>query len=413
MSTQKRETIVCLSSQPWEDGMWTNKQHIMSRLAREHRVFYVSFGPKPLPQLLREKKRQNVSTANPLSAALDPIVSEHAGVTVLDFLGPRLFVRAAGRSHPWSVFMTYDVRRALLARYLKREGIADPILWVYHPGYGPAVAKIPHRLLVYDCVDEYAEFPEHRGDAEWLRAREAELCQEADLVFATSVGLYDKKRPLNPEHTFLVHNVGDFEHFQRASAPQTKIPSDIDSLPRPIVGFVGAVSNYKLNIEWLLELARRHREYSLVVVGPVGVGDPGTNVEALKREANVHLLGHRAYEQLPGYVKAFDLSVIPYRINEYTAYSFPIKFFELLAAGSPLVTSELPALRDYWQDVRVAKDADDFVRQCEDALANPGVDRERRIALSAANTWEHRVERLMSHVNRALAEKDARAGARG
>jgi len=412
MSSSKRETIVCLSSQPWEDGMWTNKQHIMSRLAREHRVYYVSFGPKPLPQLLREKKRRGIVSPNPWSAALDPIVSEQSGVTVLDFLGPRLFVRALGRSHPWSVAMTYDVRRALLARFLAREGIEDAILWVYHPGYGPAVAEIPHRLLVYDCVDEYAEFPEHRGDADWLRAREAELCRESDLVFATSVGLYEKKRELNPEHTHLVHNVGDFEHFRRAAESQTKIPKDLDVLPRPIVGFVGAVSNYKLNVEWLLALARRHREYSLVVVGPVGVGDPGTNVEALKQEPNVHLLGHRPYDQLPGYVKGFDLAVIPYRINEYTAYSFPIKFFELLAAGSPLVVSELPALADYWQDVRVAVDADDFVRQCEASLADPIAGRERRIALSAANTWEHRVERLMTHVNQALSAKAAGAGAR-
>jgi glycosyltransferase involved in cell wall biosynthesis len=108
-------------------------------------------------------------------------------------------------------------------------------------------------------------------------------------------------------------------------------------------------------------------------------------------------------------VKGFDVSVIPYRINEYTTYSFPIKFFELLASGKPLVISDLPALRDYYDRVRVARDADEFVALCEAALAEPAAGRDARLALAAENTWEHRVERIMLHVRRALAEKAARA----
>lgn len=397
----ERRTIVCLSSQPWTDGMWTNKQHVMSRLGREHRVLFVNFGPRTLPALVKRKAEIGQKDGF-LAAALEPAVAEHGDVTVLDFLAPRVGVRALGSSHPWSVFCTFDVRLRLLRRYLERSGIADAIIWVYHPGYGPECAELPHRLLVYDCVDEYSAFPEYKEDASWLREREAGLCRSADLVFATSQGLYEAKRSLNPERTHLVHNVGDFAHFSQASAAETVVPADLGALPRPVIGFLGAVSGYKLDIPWLLELARRHREASLVLVGPVGLGDRTPDVAALAAEPNVHLFGHRPYEGLPGYVKGFDVAVIPYRLNEYTANVFPIKFFELLASGKPLVMSELPALADYYDRVHVARDADEFVSACERALAAPDAGRAARLAVAAENTWEHRVARLMAHVERAL-----------
>jgi glycosyltransferase involved in cell wall biosynthesis len=394
--------------------MWTNKQHIMSRLARDHRVFYVSFGPNPLPKLARSKARHGELGWSPVETLLEPVSYEQAGVMVLDFWSPRAFVRKKPASHPWSIWANFDLRLELVARYLERHGVRDAVLWVYHPGYGDRVAALPHSLLVYDCVDEYTEFPTYKRDPRWLIEREAALCRRADVVTTTSAGLYEKKRPLNPERTHLVHNVGDFEHFSRARAETTKIPEDLADLPRPIIGFLGAVSDYKLDAGWLGALAQKHPEYTLALVGPVGVGDPTTDVTKLAAQPNVRLLGHRAYELLPGYVKGFDLGVIPYRINEYTSYSFPIKFFELLASGKPLVISDLPALRDYYSTVRVARTSEEFVRECEAALTDPALGRDARLALAAANTWEHRVERIIAHVERALAQKSAKSvGAHG
>jgi glycosyltransferase involved in cell wall biosynthesis len=200
-----------------------------------------------------------------------------------------------------------------------------------------------------------------------------------------------------------VHNVGDFAHFSRARDPEGAVPEDLLSLPKPVIGFLGAVSGYKLDTEWLLALARRHREASVVLVGPVGLGDKATDVGVLSDEPNVHLLGHRPYESLPGYVKGFDVAVIPYKQNEYTANVFPIKFFELLASGKPVVISALPALADYYVQVEVARSAEEFVAACERALADPGRTEAARLALAAENTLEHRVERMMAHVERALA----------
>jgi glycosyltransferase involved in cell wall biosynthesis len=109
-------------------------------------------------------------------------------------------------------------------------------------------------------------------------------------------------------------------------------------------------------------------------------------------------------------VKGFDVAVIPYRQNEYTANVFPIKFFELLASGKPVVISALPALVDYYEQVEVARTAEEFVAACERALADPSRNEGARLTLAAENTWEHRVERLLTHVDRALANGDRALG---
>jgi glycosyltransferase involved in cell wall biosynthesis len=110
-------------------------------------------------------------------------------------------------------------------------------------------------------------------------------------------------------------------------------------------------------------------------------------------------------------VKGFDLAVIPYRQNEYTANVFPIKFFELLASGRPVVISALPALAEYYGEVEVARSSEEFVAACERALSEPSRNEAARLALAAENTWEHRVEKMMAHVDRALASASGSRGA--
>jgi len=381
--------------------MWTNKQHVMSRLAREHRVFHVDFGPRPLDQLLRRKARSGQFRAGP-DGALAPRIEESDGVTLLEFWAPSRLIDRLAAGHPLRRLAEFDLRLALLGRFLRRADVREPILWVYHPGYGAGVARLPHRLLVYDCVDEYAAFPAYRGDPAWLREREAALCRRADLVFTTSAALHAARRPLRPERTHLVPNVGDAAHFERALDPGLEVPADLRALPRPVLGFVGAVSDYKLDADWILALARRRPEASIALVGPAGLGQPETDLARLPEAPNVHLLGHRPYAALPAYLKGFDVCLLPYRQNAYTDACFPIKFFEYLASGRPVVTSALPALAEHFDAVRVARSADEFVAQCEAALRDPAEGRAERISLARRHTWEHRVEALLGRVTASL-----------
>lgn len=400
-----RQTIVCLSSQNWSDPLWTNKQHIMSRLAADHRVLHVDFRPLPALRLVPAKLRAAPGSAlHPVSLLADPHVEEHDGVSVLQFYAPAAtYLFPFG--HPLRTFASFDLHVRLLARYLERQNLHDAILWVYHPGFGGGVARLPHKLLVYDCVDEYTAFPDYRNCKDWIASREESLCRAADLVFTTAPGLYDRKRAFNPDGTHLVHNVGDAEHFRRALDASSVVPADIASLPRPVIGFVGAVSDYKLNTEWVLALAQARPGWSIVIIGPVGLADPDTDVSRLQQTPNVHLLGTRPYADLPAYLKGFDVAVIPYRINDYTRTVFPIKFFEFMATGKPVVISNLPALEEFYDAALVARDADELVQRCEQALADPDSGRERRMALADEHSWPARVRRLTQLIDTKLAER--------
>lgn len=387
--------------------MWTNKQHIMSRLAREHRVLHVDHGLRTMPAYLaHQARRAPLAFAHPVRLVREGVIQRGPSLFTASSFTP-WFVRRLPLDHPARDFAAYEAKVRRVARFLKRAAWDDPVVWVYHPLFGAAVDLLPRRLLVYDCVDQYAAFPEYRTEVNRVEAREERLCRAADLVLTTSAHLYQSKRAWNPENTYLVHNVGDAEHFGRARAPALAVPDEVAGLPQPRIGFVGAVSNYKLDLGWLAHLARARPAWQMVVIGPVGLADESTDVRALKQLPNVHLLGHRAYAELPAYLKGLDIAVIPYRLNRYTEGVFPIKFFELLATGKPVVISRLPALAEYYDAVHVADDADGFVTACEAGLAELRSEKARdraaaRVALAEHNSWPKRIGRILELIDERL-----------
>jgi glycosyltransferase involved in cell wall biosynthesis len=398
----RRHTIVCLSSQIWDEGMWTNKQHIMSRLARHHRVIHVDYGLRTMGEYLSKRYDWSPRDFLPPWKVLTDVVAHRSGDLYTADAWRFPLARHFKEGSAVRDFSTYDFKVRMVARHLRKQGIEKPIVWVYHPGYGDAVRHIPKSLLVYDCVDNYAAFPDYRDDPGWLIEREKGLCKAADVVTATSAALFEAKRVYNPERTHLVHNVGDYEHFSAAQDPSLRPAEELTRLEGPVIGFVGAVSDYKLNTEWVQYVAEQRPAWNVVIVGPIGVADPNTDVGRFERTPNIHLLGHREYADLPRYLRGFDVAVIPYRLNAYTESVFPIKFFEFLSSGKPVVISKLPALETYWDRVRVAGDKESFLAACEAALQSPDEGREARIELAKANRWDSRVEKLMALVEAAL-----------
>jgi glycosyltransferase involved in cell wall biosynthesis len=196
--------------------------------------------------------------------------------------------------------------------------------------------------------------------------------------------------------------VGDAEHFKKAMDVGLEVPPDLAQIPRPILGFVGAVSNYKLNLDWLIYTAQQKPQWHIVLIGPVGKADPHTSLGQLKKYPNIHVLGHRSYSQLPSYLKGIDVAIIPYRKNQYTASVFPIKFFEFLATGKPVVISDLPALENYYDQVLMAATPQEFIHCCETALVMGTKGQADRITLAEQNSWPSRVKQLLHHVETKL-----------
>lgn len=213
-----------------------------------------------------------------------------------------------------------------------------------------------------------------------------------DIVFVTSNNLYENKRRHN-KNTFYLPNVADAAHFSKALNDEIKMPADMAGIKNPILGFIGAIDDYKLD-SGLLEYIS-DGGWSIVLIGPLGLSDSAKSLKELLRRSNVRYLGQKEYALLPSYLKYFDVCLIPMRISEYTVNVFPMKFFEYLSAGKPVVSIKLPSLRDFAKYAYLAGGKNEFREMIKKALAEDSEKmREMRIAIAKENTWEKRIETM-------------------
>jgi glycosyltransferase involved in cell wall biosynthesis len=269
------------------------------------------------------------------------------------------------------------------------------VVWFGHPMTIPDGNDKPGAMVVYDCVDRWADFPGPRSDESWrerLITDERDLVAASDVVFCSAEGLFRTMEAQAPGRAVMLRNGADTEHF----APQGRsVPSDIAGLDRPIVGFVGAIADW-VDLDLVSQAARLRPDWSFVLVGPLfdGAlqGDAG-GLESVRGLDNVHLLGPRPYTDVPSYVEAFDVALIPFELSGLTEDVNPIKLYEYLAAGVPVVATPIPEVCGV-PEVGVASNAVGFVREIEAAVRrrHDSVLQAKRVEVARANSWDARVE---------------------
>ena len=288
------------------------------------------------------------------------------------------------------------VMRAWLSLWLRVFGIKKQILWTYYPLTTEILSTTPFEKTVYHCVDEIKAQPGMPRDL--IDIAEHRLLERADIVFTTSVKLYESRKQHN-QNTYYMPNVADYRHFSRAMDPDLSCPEDMVDIPAPRIGFIGAISGYKIDFHLIREIAQKRPEWSIVMIGKVGEGDPWTDIGVLDGIPNIHLLGPRPYSELPSYLKAFDVAILPNRLNEYTESMFPMKFFEYLSAGKPIVSVNLPALRQFSDFIYLADTYDEFINHVEKSLNDEVVPIEKRLSLAKEYTYEARTEKMLQLVS--------------
>jgi len=165
---------------------------------------------------------------------------------------------------------------------------------------------------------------------------------------------------------------------------------------------VGALDEYKIDFGMLLEVAREREEWQFVFVGKPVVDHKSGLLKKLSKLKNVHLLGQVDRQRVPQYVYNFDVCVIPYRANKYNAASFPLKFWEFMATGKPVVVTGLPELKMYQAMIGYAKNKKEFITKIEQALRErPGTARERKLE-AGKHSWERRAGAIIKVLKKEL-----------
>jgi glycosyltransferase involved in cell wall biosynthesis len=352
MSTGAAPDLVCFSHLRWS-FVFQRPQHLMTRFAARRRVYFVE---EPVfedgPEGLRVERTPK-------------------GVTLV-----------VPHFAPCSPEQAWRIQRDLLSAFFAEHRLRHFAAWYYTPMALSFTAHLRPQLVVYDCMDELSAFTGAPPD---MAARERELLALADVVFTGGRSLYESKQHRH-SNVHLFPSSVDAEHFRRARTAGLE-PVDQAALVGPRIGYAGVIDE-RLDLPLLAAVAAHEPRWQLVMLGPVAKIDPRT----LPVAPNIHYLGMKPYDELPNYLRGWDVGMLPFARNEATRFISPTKTPEYLAAGLPVVaTSIRDVVRPYGDQglAHIADEAPDFVRAVEAALTCDRAALHRRAeALLATMSWD-------------------------
>ena len=378
------DALICFSHLRWS-FVWQRPQHLLTRLATSVDVIVVE-EPETSPDAASPSLR--VSEAND-------------GLTVLTPVFPQSLDVGWGFNDA-----SNSVIAGLLTEFLASRDLDGPdrriATWYYTPmALGAFPDSIRVDIAVYDVMDELANF---KGAPADIKAREQAMFDHADVVFTGGPSLYESRVHRHANIHCLPSGV-EASHFATARLI-SELPSDLTSLPRPIIGFYGVIDE-RLDLELLEAVAERRPDWSIVLIGPVVKIDESD----LPLRPNLYYLGKRDYAELPAYLAGFDVAILPFAINEATRFISPTKTLEYLAGGAPIVSTPIVDVVSLYGDVvAIADDVDAFVEATAGRLAESQADRTRRRKRAAEilvqHEWNAIVGRMMTEI-----ESAARFGA--
>jgi len=349
-----RYDLICLSHLRW-DFVYQRPQHLISRFAPEHRVFFVEE-----PVFDSDTPRLHV-TPRP------------GGVQVLV-------------AHlPWGPTEEEHglMYKRLLGDFMQENAVRDYVLWYYTPMMVTWTADLEPKAVVFDVMDDLAAFA---GSHPELLGREVKLLDRADLVFAGGPTLYAGKKDRHPRVFFLASAV-DVAHFGQARVGLAE-PDDLKDIPHPRLGFFGVLDE-RIDFDLIAAVADLRPEWHWVIVGPVSGKIPES---ALARRENIHYPGGKDYADLPAYLAGWDVAIMPFARNESTNSISPTKTPEYLAAGKPVVSTSIRDVVSMYGDkglVRIADTPEAFVAACEAAMHEDAAQRLARVdPLLAEMSWD-------------------------
>lgn len=388
--------IICFSSIDWQ-FIWQGHQEIMSTFAANgNRVLFV------------ENTGVRTPSVRDLPRVRQRLLNWWKGTKGFRLERENVFIYSPILlPFPYSSLIR-RINRSLLTRALNRwmraSGFGRPIIWTFLPTplVRDVIRDLDPALSIYYCIDDFAS---SSHQARKIANSEALVCRQVDLVFVTSEKLRAKAEQFTDRVTLFPFGVS-LKKFEQVRESTDAMPADLAALPRPIVGYVGGIHQW-VDVPMLIAAARRMPDTTFAMVGPLQIDIAADDVP------NLHFLGKKNHDDVPKYIKGFDVGIVPYLLSDYTANVYPTKLNEYLAMGIPVVATDLPEIRkfndDHGPQVAIAKTADEFVAALKSAL-QPSSESQRatRIAVASTNSWHARIVKMSALIESALESRRLR-----
>jgi glycosyltransferase involved in cell wall biosynthesis len=372
--------IVVLSGM-FHDDLWTSKQQISQILSRQNRLLFVE------PYLTH---------ITPFSRAeLRPMWRRSLG---------KGFLRRVDRLHVYTPFPLFPFRHRsaffqrlndyLYVRSIKgvihQLGFSPSLLYSFVYDTGGAIGQFREKVAIYHCADDWSKMPIPGKSQERVVELEAQLARKSTFVISASVKNANRLEQYN-RHNYYIPNGVDFDLFSRAVTETHTLPDELSDMPRPRLIFIGSLDVW-IDYALIEYVAQKRPEWSLILIGPAK-----TNVQQIKQYPNIYLLGRKERQLLPQYLHTADVALIPFQVNDLTSAVSPLKLYEYMAAGVPVVSTEMPEVRALHPTVRVATDYEEFLLHVENALHDNRQQRAELVEYAARSSWDARVEKI-SHL---------------
>lgn len=386
MDINAERDFVIFSTADWDEPYWTNKQHTASHLAAAgHRVLYVeSVGLRP-PKLGSGRDLGRMWAR--LKRNLKGPRKVHDNIWVYSPL-------VIPFKHHFSVVRMLNqwILRSAVGWFLAKEKFKRAIVWTYHPYMLESVNKSRVQTLVYHCVDDLSVIP--GVDPGYFKSQERRLLKLCDIAFVTSHSLYNECHKYN-DNTHFMPNVADVEHFGQA-LNAGEIPIDLADIPEPRLGYIGVLSDFKVDFDLIYAIAIEKPDWQWVFIGEEREGQSSSLVKKMRCLPNIHFLGRKDYSLLPEYMRGLSVGMLPSIINQYTRSMFPMKYFEYLAAGLPVVSTPLDFTKRYTAGMEVAENVDEMLLSISSQLQSGRFSPQESRRLVGDNTWQQRLKKMLS-----------------
>lgn len=282
----------------------------------------------------------------------------------------------------------------------KNNNHCKRVIWSYFPMFIKYFEDIRHDLSVFDAVDNWIEHPSFIQHKHVLSKNYSAISRNSDLIFTVSENLILFFKNLGREHDiYWIANGIDANHFIRSENIQ--ISDFPGKIPKPIIGYVGTIQD-RVDINLLEYLADKNPNKSFVLVGPLWpvflkkFRKPAIDIKKLKKHKNIYLLGRKSYKTTPGYIRNFDVCIIPHKLDQFIKYTYSLKVLEYLACGKPVVTTPPSGVDRFSHLIHIAENYDNFNKKIDLALKFDKINmQKKRMQRIKKEDWNYKIKQMV------------------